>query len=37
MHCCTLCPGSTVNTGAVMICHTGVSLDERPSSTTLRA
>ena len=29
--------GGTVTTGELMICHTGVSLEERPSSTTLRA
>jgi hypothetical protein len=27
----------TVITGALIICHTGVSVAERPSSTTLRA
>ena len=29
--------GGTVTTGELMICDTGVSLEERPSSTTLRA
>ena len=37
MHCPTVWLGATVVTGADMICHTGVSAELRPISTTLRA
>ena len=37
MHVSMLSSGVTVTTGALMICHAGVSLDERPNNTTLRA
>jgi hypothetical protein len=37
MHCRTSSSGATVITGALMICQTGVSADDRPSRITLRA